>query len=41
MTIEKEIAELELLLGQVDGWKSRRMEIEAALTKAVSFNTEA
>ena len=38
MTIEKEITELEQLLEQVDGWKSRRMEIEAALTKVVSFN---
>jgi len=38
MTIEKEIAELEELLQEVDGWKSRRAEIEAALTKVVSFN---
>ena len=38
MTIEKEIAELEELMGQVDKWKSRREEIEAALTKVVSFN---
>ena len=42
MTIEKEIAELQQLLEQVDGWRSRRQEIEAALTKVVSFNnTEA
>jgi ATP-binding cassette subfamily D (ALD) long-chain fatty acid import protein len=38
MTIEKEIAELEQLLEQVHGWRSRRQEIEAALTKVVSFN---
>ena len=31
MTIEKEIAELEELMAQVEGWKSRRAEIEAAL----------
>ena len=37
MTIEKEIAELEQLMEQVDGWKSRRAEIEAALTKVVTF----
>jgi ATP-binding cassette, subfamily D (ALD), peroxisomal long-chain fatty acid import protein len=37
MTIEKEIAELEELMGQVDKWKSRREEIETALTKVVSF----
>ena len=37
MTIEKEIAELEQLLEHVDGWKARRREIEAALTKVVSF----
>jgi ATP-binding cassette, subfamily D (ALD), peroxisomal long-chain fatty acid import protein len=37
MTIEKEIAELEQLMEQVDGWKSRRAEIETALTKVVSF----
>jgi len=39
MTIEKEIAELEQLMEQVDGWKRRREEIEAALTKVVSLNT--
>jgi hypothetical protein len=37
MTIEKEIAELEELMAQVDGWKARRQEIETALTKVVSF----
>jgi ATP-binding cassette, subfamily D (ALD), peroxisomal long-chain fatty acid import protein len=37
MTIEKEIAELEELMSQVDGWKARRQEIETALTKVVSF----
>jgi len=37
MTIEKEIAEMEKLMAQVDRWKSRREEIEAALTKVVSF----
>ena len=37
MTIEKEIAELEQLMEQVDGWKSRRAEIETALTKVVNF----
>jgi hypothetical protein len=37
MTIEKEIAELEKLMAQVDKWKSRREEIEAALTQVVSF----
>ena len=41
MTIEKEIAELEELMDEVDGWKSRREEIEAALTKVVSFKNEA
>ena len=39
MTIEKEIAELEQLMEQVDGWKARRQEIEAALTKVVTFNS--
>jgi ATP-binding cassette, subfamily D (ALD), peroxisomal long-chain fatty acid import protein len=37
MTIEKEISELEELMTQVDGWKTRREEIETALTKVVSF----
>jgi ATP-binding cassette subfamily D (ALD) long-chain fatty acid import protein len=37
MTIEKEIAELEEMMKEVDGWKARREEIETALTKAVSF----
>jgi hypothetical protein len=37
MTIEKEIAELEQQMEQVDCWKSRRAEIDAALTKVVSF----
>jgi hypothetical protein len=37
MTIEKEIAELEELMSQVDGWKARRQEIETALTMVVSF----
>lgn len=37
MTIEKEIAELEQLMEQVDGWKTRRAEIDAALTKVISF----
>jgi hypothetical protein len=39
MTIEKEIAELEQLMAQVDRWKSRRVEIEVALTKIISFNS--
>jgi len=38
MTIEKEIAELEELMSQVDGWKARRTEIETALTKVVTFD---
>ena len=37
ITIEKEIAELEQLMRQVDRWKKRRAEIEATLTKVVSF----
>jgi ATP-binding cassette, subfamily D (ALD), peroxisomal long-chain fatty acid import protein len=37
MTIEKEIAELEQQMEQVDCWKSRRAEIDAGLTKVVSF----
>jgi len=41
MTIEKEIAELEGLMSQVDGWKTRRAEIETALTKVVTFEEEA
>jgi hypothetical protein len=39
MTIENEIAELEQLMEQVDGWKTRREEIDVALTKVVSFNS--
>jgi hypothetical protein len=39
MTIEKEIAELEQLMAQVDRWKSRREEIEVALTKTISFHS--
>lgn len=38
MTIEKEIAELEEMMAEVDGWKTRRDEIEKALTKVVSFD---
>jgi ATP-binding cassette, subfamily D (ALD), peroxisomal long-chain fatty acid import protein len=38
MTIEKEIAELEELMSQVEGWKARRAEIETALTKVVTFD---
>jgi len=37
MTIEKEIAELEELMKEVDGWKARRQEIETALSKVVTF----
>jgi hypothetical protein len=33
MTIEKEISECEALMEQVDGWKTRREEIETALDK--------
>ena len=40
MTIEKEIADLEEFMQQVEGWKSRRQEIEMALTKVVSFDKE-
>jgi len=40
MTIEKEIAELEEMIAEVDGWKARRDEIEKALTKVVSFETK-
>lgn len=40
MTIEKEIAELEELMSQVDGWKARRAEIEAALTKVVKLDDQ-
>jgi hypothetical protein len=39
MTIEKEIAELEQLMEQVDGWRTRRAEIDVALTKVVSFQS--
>lgn len=39
MTIENEIAELEQLMEQVDGWRTRRTEIDVALTKVVSFNS--
>jgi len=38
MTIEKEIVELEELMAQVNRWKARRAEIDAALTKVVSLN---
>jgi ATP-binding cassette, subfamily D (ALD), peroxisomal long-chain fatty acid import protein len=41
LTIEKEIAELEELMEQVDHWKARREEIEVALTKIVPFGQEA
>lgn len=39
MTIENEIAELEQLMEQVDGWRTRTTEIDVALTKVVSFNS--